>query len=59
MKIPFNKPYFIGEEFQYIKESVDFGKISGDGHFTHKCNSLLGRELGVKNLYSPHHAHML
>ena len=48
MKIPFNKPYFIGEEFQYIKESVDFGKISGDGHFTHKCNSLLGRELGVK-----------
>lgn len=48
MKIPFNKPYYSGKEFQYIKESVNSGKISGDGSFTHKCNSLLENGLGVK-----------
>ena len=48
MKVPFNKPYYSGKELEYIKESVESGKISGDGTFTHKCNSLLEKELGVK-----------
>lgn len=48
MKRPFNKPYNSGKELDYIKESVYSGKISGDGSFTHKCSSLLEKELGVK-----------
>lgn len=37
--IPFNKPYLSGKELLYIKESVESGKISGDGIFTKKCHS--------------------
>ena len=37
--IPFNKPVIIGHEFQYIKEAVYSGKISGDGIFTKKCEA--------------------
>jgi len=32
--ISFNKPYLTGKETEYIKESVDSMKISGDGIFT-------------------------
>ena len=35
--IPFNKPYLTGKELQYIGEAVQSGKISGNGHFTKKC----------------------
>uniref|UniRef100_UPI003744204F dTDP-4-amino-4,6-dideoxygalactose transaminase n=1 Tax=Mesohalobacter halotolerans TaxID=1883405 RepID=UPI003744204F len=37
--IPFNKPYISGNEFKYISESVESGKISGDGIFTKKCHT--------------------
>lgn len=37
--IPFNKPYFTGEELSYIRQAVDSGKISGNGMFTKKCHS--------------------
>ena len=33
MKIPFNKPFFIGNETKYISQAVKSGKISGDGMF--------------------------
>jgi len=60
MKIPFNKPYITGKEYQYIKESVKFGKISGDGLFTRKCNSFLEKELGVnKSLLTTSCTHAL
>lgn len=35
--IPFNKPYLTGKETTYIEEAVKSGKISGNGHFTKKC----------------------
>ena len=35
--IPFNKPFIIGNELQYIEDAVKSGKISGDGIFTKKC----------------------
>lgn len=37
--IPFNKPYFIGSEVDYIKEAVKSGKISGNGIFTKRCQA--------------------
>ena len=37
--IPFNKPYFTGQELSFIKQAVDSGKISGNGIFTKKCQS--------------------
>jgi dTDP-4-amino-4,6-dideoxygalactose transaminase len=44
---PFNRPIMVGNELQYMAEAVNGGKISGDGPFTKKCNSLLERELGI------------
>lgn len=38
-KIPFNKPFIIGKEMQYISEAVASGKISGNGRFTMKCHA--------------------
>ena len=48
MKIPFNKPEFVGNELQYIKDVIDRGHISGDGFYTRLCNSLFEKELGIK-----------
>ncbi len=37
--ITFNKPYFSGNETNYIAQSVASMKISGDGMFTKKCHT--------------------
>lgn len=44
--IPFNKPYLSGKETQYITESVQSGKISGDGVFTKKCHQFFEEKYG-------------
>lgn len=36
--IPFNKPYFTGNESKYMEEAVKKGHISGNGYFTKKCH---------------------
>jgi dTDP-4-amino-4,6-dideoxygalactose transaminase len=36
--IPFNKPYFTGNETIYIKDAVDRKRISGNGYYTQKCH---------------------
>ncbi len=48
IKIPFNRPCFVGSELQYIRDAVRSGKISGDGIFTQKCQSLIEKKFGVK-----------
>lgn len=44
--IPFNKPYTIGKELDYIKEAVESGKISGDGKFTRLCQHFFEERYG-------------
>lgn len=39
MNIPFNKPYIVGKEIDYIKEAMVSGKLSGAGIFTNKCQN--------------------
>ena len=46
-RIPFNRPAFVGDEFRFMHEAMDRGKISGDGDFTKRCNAILERELGA------------
>ena len=46
--IPFNKPYLSGKEAQYIVESVNSGKISGNGIFTDKCHKFFEKRYGFK-----------
>ena len=49
--IPFNKPYFTGNETKYILESVSSGKISGDGIFTRKCNDFFNEKFNFTNCF--------
>ena len=44
--IPFNKPFLTGKETEYIKDSVQSGKISGDGMFTRKCHEFFEKKYG-------------
>ncbi len=46
--IPFNKPYIIGKEIQYIEQAVKSGKISGNGIFSQKCHTFFQERYGFK-----------
>jgi dTDP-4-amino-4,6-dideoxygalactose transaminase len=46
-RIPFNRPGLAGNELRYIQESVESGRISGDGMFTEKCRRVLEELLGA------------
>lgn len=49
--IPFNKPFLVGKELEYIEQAVQNGKISGNGIFTKKCQSFFEDKLGaIKSL---------
>jgi len=37
--IGFNKPYMTGKEMEYILDTVNAGKISGDGKYTKLCHT--------------------
>lgn len=47
-KIGFNKPYLSGMELEYIRQSVELKKISGDGNFTKKCHDFFENKYGFK-----------
>lgn len=46
--IAFNKPYMTGKETEYIRQSVESGKISGDGMFTKKSHEFFEQKYGFK-----------
>jgi len=46
--IPFNKPFLVGKETQYIEEAVSLGKISGNGIFTKKCHKFFEQKFKFK-----------
>ena len=45
--IPFNRPAIVGDEWLYMRQAVESGKISGDGEFSRRSHALLARELGA------------
>ena len=49
--VPFNKPYFCGDELDFLKNCLDSGKISGDGVFTKKCQNFFQNEYGFKSSF--------
>ena len=48
--IPFNKPSYTGNELNYINDSVNSWKISGDGKYTKKCHELLEEKISAKKV---------
>ncbi|GAB5442517.1 MAG: dTDP-4-amino-4,6-dideoxygalactose transaminase [Fuerstiella sp.] len=49
-QIPFNKPYTAGKELFYIAQAMQLGNLSGDGHFTKRCCSLLEQRFGFRRV---------
>ncbi|HRQ22505.1 MAG TPA: dTDP-4-amino-4,6-dideoxygalactose transaminase, partial [Anaerolineales bacterium] len=48
IKVDFNRPILVGNEFEYMRQAVENAHLSGDGPFTKKCHAFLENELGVK-----------
>jgi dTDP-4-amino-4,6-dideoxygalactose transaminase len=48
--IPFNKPFLIGSELEYVQQAVESGKISGNGLFTQKCHDFFEKKYGFKKV---------
>ncbi len=46
-KIPFNRATLMGNEMNYIAQSVVNGHVSGDGSFTKRCHTILETALHV------------
>lgn len=54
MTTPFNKPFIIGPELEYIADAVARGHLSGDGHYTKLCHQWLEERLGAKRALLTH-----
>ncbi len=48
IKVDFNRPITVGNEFEYMRQAMANVHISGDGAFTKKCHAFLESELGVR-----------
>ena len=46
--IPFNKPYASGKEYEYLKDAVLSGKISGNGKYTKLCHDFFQKKYHFK-----------
>lgn len=52
--IPFNKPFIIGRELDYIAKAVAQGHISGDGNYTKLCHRWFEEKLGARHALLTH-----
>ena len=52
--VPFNLPYMVGRELEYIAEAVRLGQLAGDGLFTRRCQAWLERELRARRVLLTH-----
>ena len=52
--IPFNKPFIIGHELDYIANAVAQGHLSGDGSYTKLCHRWLEAKLGTRHALLTH-----
>jgi dTDP-4-amino-4,6-dideoxygalactose transaminase len=60
VKIPFNRPSLVGTEYDYMKQAINNGRLSGDGRFTKLCHTYLEQTLGaVKVLLTTSCTHAL
>jgi len=45
--IAFNRPSFIGRELDYVREAIERGQLSGDGHFSKRCEAIIEEMTGA------------
>lgn len=53
-KIPFNKPFIIGDEITYITQAVEKGCLAGDGYFTDKCHKWMEAQFNCQQVMLTH-----
>jgi len=46
--VPFNRPFIVGNELNYVSEAVTRGNIAADGYFTRQCAEVLQQALDVR-----------
>jgi dTDP-4-amino-4,6-dideoxygalactose transaminase len=51
MKIPFNKPFIVGNELAYIKDAIERGQLSGNGYYTKKCHDFFEKKYGFNKCF--------
>jgi dTDP-4-amino-4,6-dideoxygalactose transaminase len=44
--LPFNRPFTTGREFDYIRQAIDGGHLSGNGPFARRCEAWLASYVG-------------
>lgn len=52
--VPFNAPSIVGREFEYLKDAIERGQLSGDGHYTRQCHALLEQITGAPAVLLTH-----
>lgn len=52
--IPFNRPYLIGRELEYIAAAHNKGQLAGDGFYTKQCNAWLETNTGCHKALLTH-----
>jgi dTDP-4-amino-4,6-dideoxygalactose transaminase len=52
--IPFNRPFVVGKEFEYIQQAITNLHLSGNGAFTKKCQSWLEERVGCCKVLLTH-----
>jgi dTDP-4-amino-4,6-dideoxygalactose transaminase len=50
LKIPFNRPQPVGNEFEYIQQAIENGHLSGNGAFTRQCQAWLKERIGCEKV---------
>lgn len=53
-RIPFNRPFIIGRELEYISRAVGSGHLAGDGAFTRKCQDWMEQRYGSGKVLLTH-----
>jgi dTDP-4-amino-4,6-dideoxygalactose transaminase len=53
-RIPFNRPFVVGKEFEYIQQAIANMHLSGNGPFTRKCQAWLEERVGCDKVLLTH-----
>jgi dTDP-4-amino-4,6-dideoxygalactose transaminase len=53
-QIPFNRPYTVGTELDYVSEALELGQLSGNGELTRRCSALLEERCGSERVLLTH-----
>lgn len=54
VKIPFNKPFMVGKELEYLRQAYNYKHLSGGGFFTKKCQSWIERQTNCSKALLTH-----